>query len=74
MHGASWLLIALAFVLGLVLTCALMIRHVEREVPVSSSVAAASAAAPESASAQSASAEPEPPTDTPATDAEKDPS
>lgn len=34
MHGASWLLLTLAFVLGLVLTFALMIRRVEREVPV----------------------------------------
>ncbi|MGH3635134.1 MAG: hypothetical protein ACRDTS_13835 [Mycobacterium sp.] len=34
MQGASWLLIALAFVLGLVLTFALMVRRVEREVPV----------------------------------------
>jgi uncharacterized membrane protein ArfC len=34
MHGASWTLIAVAFVLGMVLTSALMIRRVEREVPV----------------------------------------
>ncbi|MBO0865389.1 MAG: hypothetical protein J2P16_09995 [Mycobacterium sp.] len=62
MHGASWLLIVLAFVLGLVMTFALMIRRVEPEVPASSSVAAP----------ESASAEPELPTDTPTADAEKD--
>ena len=72
MHGASWLLIALAFVLGLVLTFALMIRRVEREVPVSSSVAAPSAASAESAAPESASAEPEPPTDTAAAEADED--
>ncbi len=63
MHGASWVLIAVAFILGLVLTFALMIRRVEGEVPVSSSAAAAEADAAESASAES-----EPPTDTPAAD------
>lgn len=36
MHGASWLLIVLAFALGLVLTFALMIRRVELEVPAGS--------------------------------------
>ncbi|MGH3968972.1 MAG: hypothetical protein ACRDTV_12895 [Mycobacterium sp.] len=35
MHGASCLLLVLAFVLGLVLTFALMIRRVEPEVPTS---------------------------------------
>lgn len=58
MHGASLLLVALAFVLGLVLTFALMIGRVEREVPVSAPPAAA----------ESAPAESEPPADTPAAD------
>jgi hypothetical protein len=67
MHNANLLLIALAFVLGLALTFALMIGRVEREVPVS---APATAAEP-------APADSEPPTDTPAAssdaaDSEKD--
>jgi uncharacterized membrane protein ArfC len=37
MHDANWWLIGLAFVLGLLLTFALMIRRVKGEVPVSSS-------------------------------------
>lgn len=72
MHGASWSLIALAFVLGLVLTFALMIRRVEREVPVGAPVAAAPAASEESATTASESAESEPTTDTPAADAADD--
>jgi uncharacterized membrane protein ArfC len=38
MHGACWTLIAVAFVLGMVLTFALMVRRVEREVPVGAAV------------------------------------
>jgi uncharacterized membrane protein ArfC len=37
MEHVNWLLIGLAFVLGLLLTFALTIRRVTREVPVSSS-------------------------------------
>jgi hypothetical protein len=40
-HANNWLIV-LAFVLGLLLTFALMIRRVKREVPVGSSAAAAS--------------------------------
>ena len=35
MHNANWWMMALSFVLGLLLTLALMIRRVTREVPVS---------------------------------------
>ena len=38
MNDVNWWLMALAFVLGLALTLALMIRRVTREVPVSESV------------------------------------
>jgi hypothetical protein len=48
-HANCWLL-AVAFVLGLLLTFALTIRRVEREVPVSSSAGAATASAAESES------------------------
>ena len=41
MHDVNWLLMALAFLLGLVLTFALMIRKVTREVPVTRTVSAA---------------------------------
>jgi len=40
----NWWLVALAFVLGLVITLAFMIRRVEREVPVSAAAGAAGAA------------------------------
>jgi uncharacterized membrane protein ArfC len=40
----NWWLVALAFVLGLVITAAFMIRRVEREVPVSAAAGAAGAA------------------------------
>jgi len=40
----NWWLVALAFVLGLVITGAFMIRRVEREVPVSAAAGAAGAA------------------------------
>jgi uncharacterized membrane protein ArfC len=43
MGDVNWWLIALAFVLGLLLTFALTIRRVTREVPVSSSTRAATA-------------------------------
>lgn len=43
MNHANWWLIGLAFVLGLLLTFALTIRRVKREVPVSSTGAAAAA-------------------------------
>jgi hypothetical protein len=43
MDDANWWLIGLAFVLGLLLTFALTIRRVTREVPVSSSTRAAAA-------------------------------
>jgi flagellar biogenesis protein FliO len=39
MHDPNWWLMALSFVLGLVLTFALMVRRVKREVPVSTSTA-----------------------------------
>jgi uncharacterized membrane protein ArfC len=45
-HTNHWLL-ALSFVMGLVLTLALTIRRVEREVPVHSSAGAAAAPTPE---------------------------
>ena len=48
-HANCWLL-GVAFVLGLLLTFALTIRRVEREVPVSSSAGAATAGAAESES------------------------
>lgn len=35
MHSANWWMMALSFVLGLLLTLALMVRRVTREVPVS---------------------------------------
>jgi len=41
MHDVNWWLMTLAFLLGLVLTFALMIRKVTREVPVSRTVSAA---------------------------------
>jgi flagellar biogenesis protein FliO len=34
MHDVNWWLMALAFVLGLVLTLAFTIRRVQREVPI----------------------------------------
>ncbi|WP_157011619.1 hypothetical protein [Mycobacterium celatum] len=37
MHDPNWWLMVLSFVLGLVLTFALMVRRVKREVPVSAS-------------------------------------
>jgi hypothetical protein len=40
MHDVNWWLMALAFVLGLLLTFAMMIRRVTREVPVKHSVSA----------------------------------
>jgi uncharacterized membrane protein ArfC len=40
----NWWFVALAFVLGLVITAAFMIRRVEREVPVSAAAGAAGAA------------------------------
>jgi uncharacterized membrane protein ArfC len=40
----NWWLVALAFVLGLVITLGFMIRRVEREVPVSTAAGAAGAA------------------------------
>jgi uncharacterized membrane protein ArfC len=40
----NWWLVALAFVLGLVITLAFMVRRVEREVPVSATAGAAGAA------------------------------
>jgi uncharacterized membrane protein ArfC len=43
MGHAHWGLIALAFVLGLVLTFALMIRRVKREVPVRTSTSTTAA-------------------------------
>jgi hypothetical protein len=43
MGDANWWLIGLAFVLGLLLTFALTIRRVTREVPVSSPTRAAAA-------------------------------
>lgn len=51
MDHAHWGLIALAFVLGLVLTFAMMIRRVEREVPVTTTSAAAAGAAAAAAGA-----------------------
>jgi uncharacterized membrane protein ArfC len=42
----NWCLVALAFVLGLVITLAFMVRRVEREVPVSAAAGAAGAATP----------------------------
>jgi hypothetical protein len=48
-HANCWLL-GVAFVLGLLLTSALTIRRVKREVPVSSSAGAATAGAAESES------------------------
>lgn len=50
----NWWLMVLAFVLGLALTFALMIRRVKREVPVGSSVAtpAATAAPPSDTAAE----------------------
>lgn len=42
MHDPNWWLMVLAFVLGLVLTFALMVRRVKREVPVASSTSDAS--------------------------------
>jgi hypothetical protein len=48
-HANCWLL-GVAFVLGLLLTFALTIRRVKREVPVSSSAGAATASAAESES------------------------
>ncbi|GBE64773.1 hypothetical protein MFM001_12350 [Mycobacterium sp. MFM001] len=37
MHDPNWWLMVLAFVLGLALTFALMVRRVKREVPVDAS-------------------------------------
>ncbi|MGH3558898.1 MAG: hypothetical protein ACRDTK_15655 [Mycobacterium sp.] len=45
MHDANWWLMGLAFVLGLLLTFALTIRRVKREVPVSKSTLAAAGGA-----------------------------
>ncbi len=61
MDQAHWGLIALAFVLGLVLTFVLMIRRVKREVPVSTSGAAAAGGAASFAGGRSGT-ESEPPT------------
>jgi hypothetical protein len=55
MDYAHWGLMALAFVLGLVLTFALMIRRVKVEVPVTTTGAAAGAGAAESKTAGSES-------------------
>jgi hypothetical protein len=46
MHDPNCWLIGLAFVLGLLLTFALMIRRVKREVPVGSSSSSAEAKTP----------------------------
>jgi uncharacterized membrane protein ArfC len=46
MEHVNWWLIGLAFMLGLLLTFALMIRRVKREVPVSLSTAAAATGGP----------------------------
>ena len=45
MHDVNWWLMTLAFLVGLVVTFALMIRRVTREVPVSHTVSAALGAA-----------------------------
>jgi len=42
----NWWLVALAFVLGVVITLAFMVRRVEREAPLSAAVGAAGAATP----------------------------
>lgn len=53
MDQPQWGLILLAFVLGLVLTFALMIRRVKREVPVGTSTGAALASRPPGAESES---------------------
>jgi hypothetical protein len=45
MHDVNWWLMSLAFLLGLLLTLAMMIRRVTREVPVTHALAATAAAA-----------------------------
>jgi uncharacterized membrane protein ArfC len=62
MDYPHWELIALAFVLGLVLTFALMIRRVKLEVPVSKSTGAAAAGGVASFAGGRSRAESEPPT------------
>lgn len=51
MHDLNWWLMTLAFLIGLVLTFALMIRRVSREVPVTHAVSAGAAVAGLSAAA-----------------------
>jgi hypothetical protein len=60
MHDANWWLIGLAFLLGLLLTFALMIRRVKREVPVSSSASSEPSTAKSSTAEETAPAESEP--------------
>ena len=62
MDHAQWWLMVLAFVLGLVLTFALMIRRVKREVPVSTSAGATSAGGAGKGAGASSGAEYETPT------------
>ena len=62
MGNPHWWLMALAFVLGLTLTFALMIRRVKCEVPVTTSTGAASADAAARFSRGGSAADSEPPT------------
>lgn len=61
MDRVQWWLIALAFVLGFVLTSALTIRRVKREVPVATSAGARSDTPTAAAAAAGAPASAEPP-------------
>ena len=54
MRNVNWWLMALAFALGLVLTLALMIRRVKREVPEYATLAAGASAAGAGATAAGA--------------------
>ena len=54
MHDVNWWLMALAFLIGLVLTFALMIRKVTREVPITHTVSAAVGTAAAAAAAGAA--------------------
>jgi hypothetical protein len=56
MHNVNWWLMAVAFLLGLVLTLFLLIRRVKREVPVYASARAADAVAAGAAAAGGAAA------------------
>jgi uncharacterized membrane protein ArfC len=58
MDHVNWWLIGLAFVLGLLLTCALTIRRVTREVPVSSSTGGVAAGGTVGDAAESKTEEP----------------